>query len=142
MVMGPTSVAYVTVTQVALAHAVSAQWRTTVPLMIPTALKRQGALSAMGEETVCADSALVIQMSLVRCGANTASVMISTACASKGHCALVSRYIYYCHNQCFFAVSLTEFHQNLEQKHLLLRVSSPKVPKNPTIFTLTYVTKV
>ncbi len=97
---GPMSVACVSVTRVVWAHDVSVQWRTTVHLMMPTASRRQGTQSAAGEATVCADSAPAMQMSLARCGANTANVTTSTACASKGHCAPVSRYNSFCHYQC------------------------------------------
>lgn len=97
---GPTSAACVSVTRVTWAHAVSVQWRTTVHLMMPNASRSQGARSAAGEATVCVDSAPAIQMSLVRCGANTANVTTSTACASKGYSALVSRYTSCCHDKC------------------------------------------
>lgn len=90
--MGPTSVACVSVTQVAWAPDVSVQRRTTVHLIMTTASRSRGARSAAGEETVCVDNAPAIQMNLVTCGANTANVTTSTACASKGHCVLVSVY--------------------------------------------------
>lgn len=88
METGHTSVVCVTVTRVVWAHGASAQWRTTVHLMMPTAYQRQTAHSAAGEVTVCVDSAPVMPMSLVRCGESTVNVTTSTACASKGHFAL------------------------------------------------------
>ena len=97
---GPTSVVFVSVTQVVWAHDVSVQWMTTVHRMMPTASQSRGPQSAVVEATACVDSAPVIQMSLVRCGANTANVTTSTACASKDNCVLVSRYASFCCDQC------------------------------------------
>lgn len=91
------SVACVSVTKGAWAHGVSVQWKITVHLIMTTASRNQEAHSVAGEVTACVDSAPVMQMSLVRCGANTANVMTSTACASKEHCVLVSRYTSFCH---------------------------------------------
>lgn len=92
--MGVMSVGCVSVTRVVWAHDASAQWRTTSHLIMLTAYRSQTAQFAVGEGTVCVDSAPAIQMSLVRCGESTANVMTSTACASKGRFALVSTYIH------------------------------------------------
>lgn len=90
---GLMSVVCVSVTLVVWVHDVSVQWMTTVHRMMLTASQSQGPQSAAVEATVCVDSAPAIQTSLVRCGANTANVTTSTACASKGNCVLVSRSI-------------------------------------------------
>lgn len=94
--MGAMSVGCVSVIRVVWAHDVSAQWRTTARLMMYTAYRSQTAQFAVGEGTVCAANVPAIQMSSVRCGESTANVMTSTACASKGHFALVSTYINHC----------------------------------------------
>lgn len=91
MATGRSSAECVSVTRVGLAHNASARWRTTVHLTAPTASAHQGAQSAVEEETVYVDNAPVMPMSSDRCGESTANVTTSTACASKGLCAPVSK---------------------------------------------------
>lgn len=102
MATAPTSVVFASVTQVVWARDANVRWRTTVRQMMLTAFPNQGAQSAAGEVTVCADSAPAMQMNLGRCGENTANVTTTTACASKGHFVLVSRQSCFCPNQCYF----------------------------------------
>lgn len=94
MATGPMSVACVSVIPVVWAHNVSVRWRTTIRLMMPTVSRSQRVQPAVEGVTVCVDSAPAMQTSLVRCGANTANVTTSTACASKANCVPVSIYTY------------------------------------------------
>lgn len=88
---GPSSVVFVSVTQVGWARIVSAHFKTTVHLMMPTASGNQRAKSAVEEAAVCVDSARVIRMGLVGCGESTVNAMTSIVCALKELCVLVSK---------------------------------------------------
>lgn len=88
--MGPTSVVCASVTRGAWETAVSVPTGTTGPQTRATAAPNLRTPSAVGGATVCVANAPATLVALERCGASTASVTTSTACASKERSAQVS----------------------------------------------------